>query len=72
MSDRLKDLCESNVLTDSYSTILFINRGIVKAYSIIATANAGFNARDVEKDYIFLIDPKFIMDKERSIHIYNG
>ena len=71
MSCRLKDICESNALSDSYSTILFINRGIVKAYSIIATANAGFNAREVEKHYIFPIDQKFIMDKERNIHIYN-
>ena len=71
MSCRLKDICESNALSDSYSTILFINRGIVKAYSIIATANAGFNAREVEKHYIFPIDQKFIMDKERNIHIHN-
>ena len=70
MSCRLKDICESNALSDSYSTILFINRGIVKAYSIIATANAGFNAREVEKHYIFPIDQKFIMDKERNIHLY--
>lgn len=71
MSCRLKDICESNALSDSYSTILFINRGIVKAYSIIATANTGFNAREVEKHYIFPIDQKFIMDKERNIHIHN-
>ena len=71
MSCRLKDICESNALSDSYSTILFINRGIVKAYSIIATANAGFNAREVEKHYIFPIDQKFIMDKERNINIHN-
>ena len=71
MSCRLKDICESNALSDSYSTLLFINRGIVKAYSIIATANTGFNAREVEKHYIFPIDQKFIMDKERNIHIHN-
>ena len=70
MSCRLKDICESNALSDSYSTILFINGGIVKAYSIMATANADFNAREVEKHYIFPIDQKFIMDKERNIHLY--
>ena len=70
MSCRLKDICESNSLSDSYSTILFINGGIVKAYSIMATANADFNAREVEKHYIFPIDQKFIMDKERNIHLY--
>ena len=70
MSCRLKDICESNTLSDSYSTILFINGGIVKAYSIMATANADFNAREVEKHYIFPIDQKFIMDKDRNIHLY--
>ena len=70
MSCRLKDICESNTLSDSYSTILFINGGIVKAYSIMATANADFNAREVEKHYIFPFQQKFIIDKERSIHLY--
>lgn len=70
MSCGLRDICVSNAISDSYSTMLFINRGIVKAYSIIATANADFNAREVEKHYIFPIDQKFIMDKERNIHLY--
>lgn len=70
MSCRLKDICESNTLSDSYSTILFINGGIVKAYSIMTTANADFNAREVEKHYIFPFQQKFIIDKERSIHLY--
>ncbi len=71
MSDKLRGICESNACSDSFSTLLFINNGIVKAYSIMATANADFNAREVEKHYIFPIEQKFIMDKERNIHIYN-
>ena len=71
MSDKLRDVCESNACSDSFSTLLFINDGIVKVYSIIATADANFAAREIEKHYTFPIDQKFIMDKERKIHIYD-
>lgn len=71
MSDKLRDVCESNACSDSFSTLLFINDGIVKVYSIIATADANFASREVEKHYIFPFDQKFIMDKERNIHVYN-
>ena len=71
MSDKLRDVCESNACSDSFSTLLFINDGIVKVYSIIATADANFAAREIEKHYIFPFQQKFIMDKERNIHVYN-
>ena len=70
MSDKLRGICESNACSDSFSTLLFINNGIVKVYSIIATADANFAARKIEKHYIFPFQQKFIMDKERSIHLY--
>lgn len=70
MSDKQRGICESNACSDSFSTLLFINNGIVKVYSIIATADANFAARKIEKHYIFPFQQKFIMDKERSIHLY--
>ncbi len=71
MSDKLRGMCESNACSDSFSTLLFINDGIVKVYSIIATSDAHFAAREIEKHYIFPFQQKFIMDKGRNIHIYN-
>ena len=71
MSDILRRKCDNNTNFDSFSTLLFINKGTVKAYSIIKAADADFDSREVEKHYIFPIDQKFIMDKERNIHIYN-
>ncbi len=71
MSDILRRKCDNNTNFDSFSTLLFINKGTVKAYSKIETADADFDSREVEEHYIFSIDQKFIMDKERNIHIYN-
>ena len=71
MSDILRRKCDNNTNFDSFSTLLFINKGTVKAYSIITAADADFDSREVEEHYIFPIGQKFIMDKERNIHIYN-
>lgn len=70
MSNTLRRKCDNNTNFDSFSTLLFINKGIVKAYSIIESVDADFDSNEVEKHYIFPIDQKFIMDKERNIHIY--
>jgi hypothetical protein len=50
--------------------LLFIKNGKVEAYSEIKRIDADFASREVEKHYIFPIDQKFIMDKERNIHVY--
>ncbi len=71
MSDRLRGICNANINFDHFSTILFIKNGKVEAYSEIQCVDADFDSREVEKHYIFPIDQKFIMDKERKIHIYN-
>ena len=70
MSDRLRGICNANINFDHFSTILFIKNGKVEAYSEIQCVDADFDSREVEKHYIFPIDQKFIMDKERSIHLY--
>ena len=70
MSNALRRKCDNNTNFDSFSTLLFINKGTVKAYSIIESVDADFDSNEVEKHYIFPIDQKFIMDKERNIHIY--
>ena len=70
MSNTLRRKCDNNTNFDSFSTLLFINKGTVKAYSIIESVDADFDSKEIEKHYIFPIDQKFIMDKERNIHLY--
>ena len=70
MSNSLRGICNANINFDHFSTLLFIKSGKVEAYSEIQCVDADFDSREVEKHYIFPIDQKFIMDKERSIHLY--
>ena len=71
MSNILRRKCDNNTMFDSFSTLLFIKNGKVEAYSEIKCVDADFDSREVEKHYTFPIDQKFIMDKERIIHIYD-
>ena len=71
MSNSLRGVCNANVNFDHFSTLLFIKNGEVEAYSKIESIDADFNSSEIEKHYIFPISQKFIMDKERKIHIYN-
>ena len=71
MSKKLRRICNSNINFDTLSTLLFIKNGKVEAYSEIKRIDADFASREVEKHYIFPFDQKFIMDKERNIHVYN-
>ena len=71
MSNSLRGICNSNINFDTLSTLLFIKNGKVEAYSEIKRIDADFASREVEKHYIFPFDQKFIMDKERKIHVYN-
>ena len=71
MSKILRRLCNSNINFDTLSTLLFIKNGKVEAYSEIKRIDADFASREVEKHYIFPFQQKFIMDKERNIHVYN-
>ena len=70
MSNILRRKCDNNTNFDSFSTLLFIKGNTVKAYSIIESVDADFDSKEVEKHYIFPIDQKFIMDKEKNIHLY--
>ena len=71
MSNILRRKCDNNTMFDSFFTILFIKNGKVEAYSEINCVDADFASTELEKHYIFPINQKFIMDKERKIHIYN-
>ena len=71
MSNSLTNTCYANSSFDSLSTLLFINDGVVKAYSVIKTVDADFEPSEVEEHYIFPISQRFIMDKGRTVHIYN-
>ena len=71
MSNSLTNTCYANSSFDSLSTLLFINDGVVKAYSVIKTVDADFEPSEVEEHYIFPISQRLIMDKGRTVHIYN-
>ena len=70
MSNGLKSLCNINTVSETISTILFIKDNKVQAYTIAEREIADLVTTDFEKHYTFPIDQKFIMDKERNIHIY--
>ena len=71
MSKKLKSLCNVNTGSELISTILFIKNSRVEAYTIIERKNADFASIDFEKQHLFPFDQKFIMDKERDVHLYN-
>ena len=71
MSNGLESLCSINTISETISTILFIKGNKVKAYTIAEREIADFVTTELEKHYIFPINQKFIMDKERKIHIYD-
>ena len=70
MSNGLKSLCNINTVSETTSTILFIRDNKAKAYTIAERDKADFVTKELEKHYIFPINQKFIMDKERNVHIY--
>ena len=69
MSNGLKSLCNINTVSETISTILFIKDNKVQAYTIAERAD--FVTTDFEKHYTFPIDQKFIMDKDRNVHLYS-
>ena len=70
MSNKLRRKCDNNTNFDSFSTLLFISKGTVKAFSEIEAVDADFDSSEIEVHYIFHINQKFILDKERNVHIY--
>lgn len=71
MSNRLRSKCDYFINFEHFSTILFISNGKVKAYSVIERIDADFATMEIEKQHIFPFEQKFIMDKNRDVHIYN-
>ena len=72
MSNILRRKCDNNTMFDSFYTILFIKNGKVEAYGEIKCIDADFDSSEVEEHHIFPFYQKFIMDRKRIIHIYNG
>ena len=71
MSDKLRRVCNSNSNFDSYSTLLFINDGEVNAFSEISFGEIRLTPPEIpENRYIFPFKQKFILDKDRYVHIY--
>ena len=71
MSDKLRRVCNSNSNFDSFSTLLFINDGEVNAFSEISFGKIRLTPPEIpENRYIFPFKQKFILDKDRYVHIY--
>ena len=71
MSDRLRRKCDKKTMFDSLSTILFISNNRVKAYSIVEVDKIRITPPEIpENRYIFPFKQKFILDKDRYVHIY--
>ena len=72
MSNSLRGVCNANISFDSFSTLLFISNGYVKAYSEIKNTAARFTTREMPNDLnLFPIKQQFILDNERCVHIYD-
>ena len=72
MSNTLRIKCDNNTSFDSFSTLLFISNDTVKAYSIIGVEKAIITPPQIpEKMCLFPIEQKFILDKNRYVHLYN-
>ncbi len=71
MSDRLRIKCENNTMFDTFSTLLFICNGKVKSYSEIVIIDADFVKIANDYPQLFSFEQKFIMDKDRNVHLYN-
>ena len=71
MSGRLRGTC-SYTGDDTHTRIIFIDNDTVKAYTEIPAIDAYFSTTDIVKNGPqFPFEQKFIMDKNRDVHIYN-
>ena len=71
MSDVLRRKCDNSTMFDSFSTLLFINDGEVNAFSEISFGEIRLTPPEIpENQYIFPFKQKFILDKDRYVHIY--
>ena len=71
MSDVLRRKCDNNTMFDSFSTLLFINNGTVKAYSIVGVEEARITPYKIsENNSVFPFKQKFTLDDNRYIQLY--
>ena len=71
MSQRLRDKC-SYTMADTYVRILFINKGIVKAYSEIGCTDVYFPSNKFFANKNLLpFNQLLILDKDRKVHLYS-
>ena len=71
MSDKLRRVCNSNSNFDSFSTLLFINDGEVNTFSEVSFGEIRLTPPEIpENKCIYPFEQKFILDKDRYVHIY--
>ena len=71
MSSRLRGRC-SYTDDDTHVSILFIENGVVKAFTEIGNWSAYFSTSNIQKSgHKYHFNQKFIMDERRFVYIYN-
>jgi hypothetical protein len=71
MSDNLRITCENNTMFDTFSTLLFISNGKVEAFSEVIRIDADFVKIANDYPQFFSFEQKFILDKDRNVHLYS-
>ena len=71
MSDNLRITCENNTMFDTFSTLLFISNGKVEAFSEVIRIDADFVKIANDYPQFFSFEQKFILDKDRKVHLYS-
>ena len=70
MSSRLRGRC-SYTDDDTHVSILFIENGVVKAFTEIGNWSAYFSTSEIiNNGPVFSFEQKFILDENRYVHIY--
>ena len=71
MSNTLREKCDANTMFDTFSTILFVSNGRVEAYSEVVRIDADFVKTANDYPQFFSFGQRFIMDKDRNVHLYS-
>ena len=71
MSNRLREKCDGNTMFDSFFTILFVSNGKVEAFSEVMRIDADFVKIANDCPQFFSFGQKFILDKDRNVHLYS-
>ena len=70
MSQRLREKC-SYTQNDAYTRILFIDNGVVKAYSETGCKFASFSFIELPEEHpVLSLEQKIFLDEDRFVHLF--